>query len=259
MKPTPEEMTRYQAELEEQGYCLVHDALDPEHLREVREALVRVAAEEIANGTDYVYENGSNQRVWVLLNKGRLFEELVQDETALELVGHLLGPGFLLSNTNANIAGPGGKPMFLHSDTDYVPAPFPPYALVTNVMWFLDDFTDANGATRIVPMSHRRGHGPNYGKRYETVAVEGPAGTAMVFHGGLWHQTGPNRTESEKRHGILTYYCRPFMRQQENFFKSLKDEVLERATPRLRQLLGYDMWLGGVGAIGGLPRDAQRF
>ena len=253
------DLARYKNDLESRGYCLVHDALAPARLREIRDTLVRVAAEEIANGIDYVYEDGSNQRVWVLLNKGRCFEELVQDETALELVGHLLGPGFLLSNVNANIAGPGGKPMFLHSDTDYVPAPFPSYALVTNVMWFLDDFTDANGATRIVPGSHTLRHNPDYAKRYETVAVEGPAGTAMVFHGGLWHQTGANRTRDQKRHGILTYYCRPFMRTQENFFESLDDAVLARATPRLRQLLGYDMWLGGVGAIGGLPRNAQRF
>jgi ectoine hydroxylase-related dioxygenase (phytanoyl-CoA dioxygenase family) len=256
---SPEELARLTAALDDEGYCLVPDALEPERLRALRDTLVRVAADEIAAGTDYVYENGSNQRVWVLLNKGRVFEELAEDPTALALVGHLLGPGLLLSNMNANIAGPGGKPMFLHSDTDYVPAPFPPYALVCNVMWFLDDFTDANGATRIVPGSHRLRHNPDYSRRYDTVAVEGPAGTAMVFHGGLWHQTGANRTADERRHGILTYYCRPFMRQQENFFKSLDEAVLARATPRLRQLLGYEMWLGGVGAIGGLPRDAQRF
>jgi ectoine hydroxylase-related dioxygenase (phytanoyl-CoA dioxygenase family) len=259
MKPTAVEMARYQAELEGQGYCLVRDALEPAELKQLRDTLVRVAAEEIANATDYVYEDGSNQRVWVLLNKGRCFEELVQNDIALELVGHLLGPGFLLSNVNANIAGPGGKPMFLHSDQDYVPSPFPEYALVTNVMWFLDEFTDENGATRIVPLSHKLRHNPDYTQRYETVPVTGPAGTAMVFHGALWHQTGANRTRDQKRHGILTYYCRPFMRQQENFFKSLDDAVLARATPRLRQLLGYEMWLGGVGAIGGLPRDAQRF
>ena len=259
MKPSAADMARYKGELDEQGYCLVHEALEPAQLRELRDTLVRVAADEIANGTDYVYEDGSNQRVWVLLNKGRCFEALVQNEIALELVGHLLGPGFLLSNVNANIAGPGGKPMFLHSDQDYVPSPFPKYALVTNVMWFLDEFTDENGATRIVPMSHKLLHSPDYTRRYDTVAVTGPAGTAMVFHGALWHQTGRNRSTDQKRHGILTYYCRPFMRQQENFFKSLDDAVLARAAPRLRQLLGYEMWLGGVGAIGGLPRDAQRF
>ncbi len=259
MSPTAADLARYKNDLEEHGYCLVPNALEPAQLHELRDSLIRLAADEIANGTDYVYEDGSNQRVWVLLNKGRCFEALVQHELALELVGHLLGPGFLLSNVNANIAGPGGKPMFLHSDQDYVPSPFPEYALVTNVMWFLDDFTDENGATRIVPMSHKLRHNPDYTQRYETVAVTGPRGTAMIFHGALWHQTGANRTRDQKRHGILTYYCRPFMRQQENFFKSLDPAVLERATPRLRQLLGYDMWLGGVGAIGGLPRDAQRF
>ena len=176
-----------------------------------------------------------------------------------ELVGHVLGPGFLLSNVNANIAGPGGKPMFLHSDQDYVPAPFPPYALVCNIMWMIDDFTAENGATRIVPMSHLRFRPPNYAKRYESVPVTAPRGTMLVLHGALWHQTGANTTRDEKRRGILAYYCRPFMRQQENFFESLRDEVRTRATPRLRQLLGYEMWLGGVGAIGGLPRNAPRF
>src|SRR5690349_2062723 len=96
--PTPQQLTAYKPNLDVQGYCLVENALAPDRLRELRDTLVRVAAEEIANGTDYVYEDGSNQRVWVLLNKGRCFEALVQDEMALELVGHLLGPGFLLSN-----------------------------------------------------------------------------------------------------------------------------------------------------------------
>jgi|SRR5579862_5192918 len=259
MPPSPAEMERHRHDLDEQGYCLVKDTLPMEKFDELRATLVRLAQEEIAAGTDYVYENGANQRIWVLLNKGRIFEELVENEVVLHLVGSLLGEGFLLSNINANIAGPGGKPMFLHSDTDYVPAPFPPYAMVTNAMWFLDDFTADNGATRIVPNSHKLRHPPDYSKKYETVPVTGPRGTVMVFHGGLWHQTGRNTTGDQKRHGILTYYCRPFMRQQENFFKSLDPAVLERATPRLRQLLGYSIWLGGVGAIGGLPRDWPRF
>ena len=253
MNVSPEHVRQYRTDIKEQGYCLVEDALDPPRLKEVREALLRVAAEERARGEAYLEENDSNQRVWVLLNKGRVFEELVQDELTLEIVGKILGPGFLLSNVNANITGPGGGPMFLHSDQDYVPGPFPPYALVCNAMWFLDEFTEANGATRIVPGSHKLLEPPDYGKTYETVPVTGPAGTAMIFHGALWHQTGPNTTRDEKRHGILTYYCRPFMRQQENFFLSLRKDVLDRATSKLRDLLGYRMWLGGVGAIGGLP------
>ena len=91
-------MERYRREIDEHGYCLVQDALPLAGFDELRAALVRLAAEEITNGTDYVYEHGSNQRVWVLLNKGRIFEELVQNEVVLELIGYMLGPGFLLSN-----------------------------------------------------------------------------------------------------------------------------------------------------------------
>src|SRR5690349_6059417 len=98
---TATDMARAKAELTERGYCLVQGALPLSTFDELRDTLVRLAAEEIAAGTDYVYENGSNQRVWVLLNKGRIFEDLVQNEVVLELVQHLLEPGFLLSNVNA--------------------------------------------------------------------------------------------------------------------------------------------------------------
>lgn len=258
MMPSTEELARYSTELTRDGYCLVSGALETSEVDLLRETLVHVAADEIANETDYVYENGSNQRVWALLNKGPVFETLVQNETILALVSSLLGRVFLLSNVNANIAGPGGNPMFLHSDQDYVPSPFPEYALVTNAIVFLDDFTAENGATRIVPGSHLLRTRPDYANLPETVPVTGPRGTVMVFHGALWHQTGANTTAAEKRHAILCYYCRPFLRQQENWFLSLDPQVLQRATPRLRELLGYKIYLGGLGAIGGLPRNATR-
>ena len=149
--------------------------------------------------------------------------------------------------------------MFLHSDQDYVPPPFPPYALVANAIVFLDDFTVDNGATRIVPGSHKLLHRPDYANLPETVPVTGARGTVMIFHGALWHQTGANTTQAEKRHALLCYYCRPFMRQQENWFLSLNPEVRARATPRLRELLGHNIYLGGLGAVGGLPRDGMRF
>jgi ectoine hydroxylase-related dioxygenase (phytanoyl-CoA dioxygenase family) len=253
-------LDRAMAELEENGYCLLRDALERDRLHAVRQRVVEVAAAEIAGGTDYVYEGGSNQRVWTLLNKGELFVELALEPQVLELMERLLGTGFLLSNIDANIAGPGGRPMFLHADQSYVPAPWPwPFPLVANVMWMLDDFTPENGATRIVPGSHRLGHGPDGAEGIpESVPVCGPAGTAMVFDGRLWHQTGANVTAGERRHGILAYYCRPFMRAQENWSLSLRPEVLAAAPSRLRQLLGREIYLS-LGMIDGMPRRGPRF
>lgn len=252
------DLERAEADLAEHGYCLIEGALEPERLEALRTRLDEQAAAEIADGTDYVYENGCNQRVWTLLNKGEVFVELAQDPVVLSLIEHLLGHQCLLSNIDANITGPGGPPMFLHADQSFAPPPWH-HCLVANCMWMLDDFTDENGATRIVPGSHKLLDGVDLsGPPPKTVAVEGPAGTAMVFDGRLWHQTGANRTADERRRGILAYYCGPYMRQQENWFVSLEPEVLAAATPLLRRLLGWENYLS-LGMVDGMPLQGPRF
>jgi ectoine hydroxylase-related dioxygenase (phytanoyl-CoA dioxygenase family) len=253
------DLDQAKADLAEHGYCLIEGLLTPERTKLLRDRVMELAAAEIADGNDYVYEGGSNQRIWTLLNKRDCFVELAMEPTVLGLMEHLLDTDFLLSNIDANIAGPGGKPMFLHADQSFVPPPWPPYALVANVMWMLDEFTPDNGATRVTPGSHRRSKPPELTiSDQHTVPVCGPAGTAMVFDGRLWHQTGANVTERERRVGILAYYCRPFMRQQENWFVSLDPKVLERWGQPLRHLLGYDNYLS-LGMIDGMPRTGPRW
>ena len=80
----------------------------------------------------------------------------------------------------------------------------------------------------------------------------------MVFEGRLWHQTGANTTAGERRHGILAYYCRAFVRQQENWFLSIDPDVLESSPRELKSLLGYDLYLS-LGMIDGMPRTGPRF
>jgi ectoine hydroxylase-related dioxygenase (phytanoyl-CoA dioxygenase family) len=220
----------------------------------VRERVVSVARQERDEGTAFIYEN-DNQRVFSLLNKGAEFVDLVQHEPVLQLMQEVLGYNFLLSSTHANITGPGGASMYVHADQTFCRAPWPPYALVANSMWMLDEFTEANGATRIVPDSHLWNRQPDYvaGEgNVETVPVCAPAGSVMVFDGRLWHQTGENTTPDGYRRGILNYYCRGYIRQQQNFFAGLAPDVLKDATPRLRQLLGWENYLS-LGMLDGLP------
>src|SRR5204863_5768442 len=124
------DLAQGKADLAEHGYCLLEGLLPPDRVAETRARLVQVAQQEIADGTDYVYENGSNQRVWALLNKGQCFIDIALDPTVGSLMEHLLGFDFLLSNIDANIAGPAGSPMFVHADQSFVPEPWPPYPLV---------------------------------------------------------------------------------------------------------------------------------
>jgi len=251
------DLQQAKADLAEVGYCLIENALAPERVNALRTRIIELAEAEVADGTHYVYEDGCNQRVWSLPNKDDMFIDLVFDPTVTELMNHVLGFGWLLSNLDANIAGPGGKPMFLHADQSFAPPPWP-YPVVANAMWMLDDFTTENGATRVKPGSHLKGEGPMPTLEDTlTTAVTGPAGTVMVFDGRLWHQTGANTTENERRHGILEYCCRPFIRTQENWFRSVDPAVLERR-PELKPLLGYDLYLS-LGIVDGMPREGPRF
>ena len=238
------------------GYCLIAEALPTEHVAELRGRLAEIAEREIADGTDYVYDEGSNQRVFSLLNKGRCFVELAQHPLALFYAEYVLGEEFLLSNIDANISGPGGKRMFLHNDQVFMPPPWNE-PMVLNVAWMLDDFTAENGATRVIPGSHHCRDLDGVPSEDDAIPVCAPAGSAMVFEGRLWHQTGSNVTRDQRRFGLFTYYGKPYLRQQENFFLSVQPEVVASATPLLRRLLGYEPYRS-LGSIDGLSRTGPR-
>jgi len=82
------DLAQGKADLAEHGYCLLEGLLPPDRVAETRARLVEVAQQEIADGTDYVYENGSNQRVWTLLNKGQCFIDIAVDATVCALMEH---------------------------------------------------------------------------------------------------------------------------------------------------------------------------
>jgi len=152
----------------------------------------------------------------------------------------VLGWPALLGNISANITGPGGGEMVLHADQIFVPEPWASEPQGLNVAWCLDDFTEANGATRFVPGSHRLNRAPRAeDSDAETVPMEAPAGAAVVFESRVWHKTGHNRTASDQRAGVFAWYTKPIYRTQENWFLSLRPEVRQFATDEALVLLGY--------------------
>ena len=96
-------------------------------------------------------------------------------------------------------------------------------------MWMITDFTEENGATRVVPGSHLSGRQPDPSIPHPvaTVAITGPAGSAMAFDGRLWHGAAANTT-SESRFGITMAGCGPQFRPIENYTRGLRPEVFEK-------------------------------
>ena len=249
---------RARRELDDQGYCVVENVLSSHEIAALKTRLQEQAEGERARGVA-TRDGGSglpNQRLWMLVNKGKVFRDLMLSPVIDAVMGHLLGPDYLLSSLTANIAHPGGEPMVLHTDQGYVGF-WTPKPVVANIAWMLDDFTDANGGTRLVPGSHLRERAaPDNGTPFfpagetralptqaETIAAEGPAGSILCFDGRVWHGTGANRSD-KPRNALLSYHCRPFIRQQENMVLGLDPAIRDAERPALLNRLGYGVWAG---------------
>ena len=106
----------------------------------------------------------------------------------------------------------------------------------------------ANGATRIIPGTHRADRSPEFMKAYDSIPAEMAKGSVLVYNGSLWHGGGANRSH-ERRVGIAMNYCAGFVRQQENQQLGLPPNVVKGFEPRLRQLVGYSIYNGLIGHI----------
>lgn len=246
LPPLTTDFDEAKAHLDEFGVARIADALDPAQVMAVRARLVEQAEAERAADVAFFDGGGANQRVWNLPSKGEVFRDLLVHPVVRTFARHVLEGDYLLSSHTANITGPGGAPMVLHTDQGYSPRAIE-MPLTMNVMWMLVDFTDEIGATRLVPGSHRRPAEPPR-DWCDTIAGVGPAGTALVFDGRIWHGTGANTTADEHRYGVLTYFCRPWLRQQEQYVISTPAAVADGLDEELQSIMGFTTWrtLGGV-------------
>jgi ectoine hydroxylase-related dioxygenase (phytanoyl-CoA dioxygenase family) len=115
-------------------------------------------------------------------------------------------------------------------------------------MWAITDFTEENGATRLIPGSHLRDHSPTYGQEYESIPAEMAKGSVLVWHGSLWHGGGANHSD-RRRVGVAMNYCAGYIRQQENQQLGVPADVVRGFSPRLQQLVGYGIYVGLIGHI----------
>ncbi len=246
-------------DLDEAGYCIVADALSPELIERLRRRVDQQAAGERAAGLAFFegaradgMDGRPNQRLHALVNKGDVFRELLDHPLVDGFFPTRLGEQFVMASYFCIIAGPGGAPMALHTDQIPVMPAIREFAVGLNLVFFLDDFTEANGATRVFPGSHldeNRLAPADIFSMDGTVAAEGPAGSALLFDSRLWHGTGPNRTTRVRR-GVFLYFVRSWMRTTENWALTVHPSVFERLSDRHRTMFGYRQ-TGGLGRVQG--------
>src|SRR5262249_55489878 len=141
-----------------------------------------------------------------LLVHGALYEQVPVHPNVLPVVEGVLDRGCLVSSLSSIAIDPGERAQPIHADDQLLPLPKPHPPLVCNTMWALTDFTDANGATRLVPGSPPRDGSPTFGEHYDSIPAEMRRGSVLVWHGSLWHGGGANSTE-RRRVGLAMNYC----------------------------------------------------
>ncbi len=225
------------AQLDRDGYIVLKDYICADLLGELRARVDQLfEIEGCRAGAEFKQEQ-QTRRLANLVDKGEVFERAVALPDVLDCVGHVLGPEFKLSSLNVRSANPHSdwvQP--LHADMGAIPDAQGYW--VCNTVWLLDDFTEQNGALRVVPGSHRWGKLPQ-GSHPDEVLCTGTAGTVVVMNAHMWHGGTANRTAHHRRamHG---FYCRWDKPQQQYQKKLLRPEVQARLTPQLRKLLALD-------------------
>ncbi len=229
------------------GYTIVENAIEPGLIDALHTALSRLERELDAKPAMNGFEGHKTVRIYNLLAFGAPFAEVPVHARVLPIVEGVLDDGCLISSLSSIAIDAGENAQPIHADDMVIPLAKPHIPIVCNSMWALTDFTDANGATRLVPGSHVKDN-PEYGGKYETIAAEMKKGSVLLWDGALWHGGGANRTDT-RRTGIAMNYCAGFIRQQENQQLGLKPELVKSFTPRLQELVGYGVYRGLIGHI----------
>ena len=161
---------------------------------------------------------------------------------------------YQLNLTQAIQIGPGEPQQVMHPDDPMFPFSFLESEKMINCMWAIDDFTEENGATHVVPGSHkwsRVGLLPDR-QPTEQEITQGvmPAGSVLVYFGSLLHCGGANKA-LKPRTGMVTSYCLGWLRQSENLYLSTSQELARNFPERLQRLLGYFVHQPNLGQVEG--------
>jgi ectoine hydroxylase-related dioxygenase (phytanoyl-CoA dioxygenase family) len=230
------------------GYTIVEDAIEPDLLDELAADLERLERVYEIVPSPNAFEGERTRRVYNLLALSPVWQRVPVHESVLPVVEGVLDAGCLVSSLSSIRIEPGETPQPIHADDQLMPLAKPHAPTVCNSMWALTDFTDANGATRIIPGTHLAAGSPDYGSSYDSLPAEMARGSVLVWHGSLWHGGGANTTDDD-RVGIAMNYCAGWVRQQENQQLGIPVEIARTFSPRLRELCGYGVYNMLIGHI----------
>lgn len=226
-------------QLRDEGYTVVPEIASLDFTARLREACIRLAQETESPAKGY--------SAALLLGRDPIFEEVVLNPKILALVEVMCGQGALLSQLITSIRPQGAPKLALHADQNWMPAPFPEHNQLFTLCWAMEEFTEAAGATKVIPKSHLERRHPNEDETRDepgAIATDCSANSVVCWDGSIWHGNYP-RTEPGERVVLHITFSRLALRTVENY-DHLDEAWLEGKPYPLRVMLGREDFLGST-------------
>ncbi|PZE22290.1 phytanoyl-CoA dioxygenase family protein [Paenibacillus xerothermodurans] len=230
-------------ELDEQGYAIFHDFIEPEWLEQLRETYEMLMKKEGDDAGKEFRQEAGTRRLSDLINKGEVFDGIYTHPKILAVTHYVIGRDFKVNSINGRDALPGQGHQALHADWGTRKEGEGNH--IVNTLWLLDDFTPDNGATRVVPTNHKLFGKPS--DYVEDLSAPHPdekliiakAGTVVAYNAHMWHGGTENRTSQTRRVLHPSFIAREFP-QQYNQRELLRKTTYDRISPAARYLLDVE-------------------
>lgn len=237
------ENTLTQAEkdqLDRDGFLPLTNILSAQQIAQITKRTDEMIAAEGQDAGKEVHQEAGTTRLSDLVNKDPIFEICFTHPRVLAAISHVLNGNLKLSSLNYRAALPGSGLQGLHADWGGAVAPNDYF--VCNSIWLLDDFTESNGATRIIPGSQRSGKVPRdvmtdpSQPHPDEILLTAPAGTVVIFNSHTWHGGTLNTTDRPRR-AMHSYFTRRDQQQQLDQKAYIRPETYQRLSPAARFIL----------------------
>jgi ectoine hydroxylase-related dioxygenase (phytanoyl-CoA dioxygenase family) len=240
--------------LERDGACVVLNQASTETIDAVN-ADFRAPFDELGRHDEDDFHGYKTLRIAGILGISRAAADLVEHPRVLAVADAVLLPNcenYRIGSLSGIEILPGEDDQVLHVDDSIYPLRLGSTQLQISAMWALEDFTVENGATRVVPGSHRT---PVYtGFRMEEsvgeiVQAVMPRGSLLLYLGSTLHGGAANRSEAP-RAGLINTYALGWLRQEENQYLNVPREVAETHSTTIQRLMGYCRHASPGGSLG---------
>jgi ectoine hydroxylase-related dioxygenase (phytanoyl-CoA dioxygenase family) len=239
-------------EVQANGYVIIPELIPGDALAHIKSEVLPLLTYD--GRTEF--EGHKTRRIYAVIEKTLALNPLVEYPLILALLDKVLMANYLLSQLQAINILPGEVAQPLHHDDGFYPIPRPRAPVSAATIWAIDDFTEDNGATLVIPKSHLwEDRAPADIDRSALVPAVMPAGSVIFFLGTLWHGAGANKS-GQSRMAATAQYCEPWARQQENYSLAISRERARLCSETIQAMLGYSMLFPFIGFVDG--RDPRR-